>query len=435
MTLRRRVMAALVALVALFTAIQGSIAVLSMHEQEDELVEELLRAETLRLASRIAGSGPALQASQDRILLPERYDAWWQGDAGTLPAPLPAPLQSLPDGPHSYTTSAAEYHVMVVPAGGGRLFVRHDTTRNEEKVKDFTRQVVVLALAFIALAAFIARYVAALLVAPLEQVARLLDHWAPASEPGATPPVDEEGRVFDAFRRVQLRWERGLAAEGERLADLHHEIRTPLTALRTDLEMLQGLQAGAADPRLQRSLAAVDAIADALQSTRAPRGGMSGQPEPVRLADCVDDAWASLGEVPEKRGLALVNEVPPQAEALLDRQALMVILRNLFRNAAEHAAPATLTVRHTGGELVVADDGPGIAAEDLAFVFERYYRGRLADARTPAQADDTPGDDERGLGLAIARQMAEANGWRLSVAAAAPRGTQFVLAFPDVTKT
>jgi putative exporter of polyketide antibiotics len=86
MTLRRRVMAALVALVALFTAIQGSIAVLSMHEQEDELVEELLRAETLRLASRIAGSGPAILASQDRILLPERYDACRTGHIPTPPA-------------------------------------------------------------------------------------------------------------------------------------------------------------------------------------------------------------------------------------------------------------------------------------------------------------------------------------------------------------
>ena len=107
------------------------------------------------------------------------------------------------------------------------------------------------------------------------------------------------------------------------------------------------------------------------------------------------------------------------------RQALMAILRNLFRNAAEHAAPATLRVSLDGAVLVVADDGPGIAAEDRAFVFERYYRGRLADA--PGAPADPGGDYRRGLGLAIARELAVANGWQLDVAPSVPRGTQFRL--------
>lgn len=418
------------ALVALFTVIQGSIAVLSMHEQEDELVEELVRAESQRLAARIERSGPAILTGEDRILLPERYEAWWTGAGQALPRPPPPALAGLPDGPHVVTAGDDEFHVIVMPAAGGRLVVRHDTTRNEARVKAFMNQVIVLGLGFIALAAVIARYVARLLVAPLEQVAQLLDHWAPASAPGTAAAVDEEKRVFEAFQRVQLRWERGLAAEGERIADLHHEIRTPLAALRTDLEMLQGSDAPQAQ-RLQRSLAAVDAIAGALESLRALRGGLSGARERVRLVDCVDDAWASLGDVPEQRGLALVNEVAPQAEAWLDRQALMVILRNLFRNAAEHAAPATLRVGLDGGDLVVEDDGPGIAAADLAFVFERYYRGRLADAPAAVAADAAQGDYARGLGLAIARQVAEANGWRLSVAPGASRGTRFVVSFSD----
>lgn len=429
MTLRRRVRVAIVVLTALFTIIQCSLAVLAMHEQEDDLVDDLVLAASRHLARELEQSGPeVLGAGRQRVLLPEGYEAWWiAADGRMLPGPLPESMRTLSDGPHIDSALFDEYHILVAPAAGGRLFVRYNAERNEQKVKDFAVQVFALALFFIAMAAWISRYVSGLLVAPLEKVARLLDHWAPASEPGAAPAVDEERRVLDAFARVQLRWEQGVARESERFADMHHEIRTPLAALRTDLEMLE---AGAADApqaeRLRRSLAAVDAIAGALESMRALHSGRAGQPQRVPLLDCVDDAWASLGELPEQRRLSLRNEVDAQAHALVDRQALMAILRNLFRNAAEHAAPAQLRVSYADGRLVVADDGAGIAPEDRAFVFERYYRGRLADSSAPAQAAGN--DYQRGLGLAIARRVAEANGWSLTVEAEQPKGTRFVIA-------
>jgi signal transduction histidine kinase len=78
-------------------------------------------------------------------------------------------------------------------------------------------------------------------------------------------------------------------------------------------------------------------------------------------------------------------------------------------------------VTRTADGLQIADDGPGIAAEDLPFVFERYYRGRLSD--TPGQPRS-----ERGLGLAIAKHAAEVNGWKLS-ADSTQRGTCFSLVF------
>lgn len=433
MSLRRRVMLALVSLVALFTFVQGGIAVLSLHEQEDGLVDELVLAEARRLADRLAQGGPGLLGDGGRGLLPAHYEAWWVGEGvgagAALPGLPPAGMQALADGPHLDSTSAGEYHIMVMPAAGGRLYVRYDAILNENRVRAFAAQVFVLALAFVGLAAWVAWVVAALLVAPLEKVAQLLDHWAPASAPGEAAPADEAQRVFKAFQRVQARWELGLARENERLSDLHHEIRTPLAALRTDLEMLQGQGDPAAAPRLQRALVAVDAVSGALASMRALRTGQVQPAEAVRLADCIDDAWTSLGELPQQRALALSNEVGRSESIAVDRQALMAILRNLFRNAAEHAAPARLRVSHAPGQLVVADDGPGIPEEERAFVFDRYYRGRRADAATPPGGPRLADDFARGLGLAIARQVAEAQGWHLGVAAAAPRGTAFTISF------
>ncbi|MFZ4287192.1 sensor histidine kinase [Variovorax sp. HJSM1_2] len=441
MTLRRRVMLAMVALVALFTAIQGSLAVLSMHDQEDDLVDDLVLAETRRLASRVTQDGTDILDDDIHTLLPDDYQAWWVGpDGRAIPAPLPKSLEKLPSGPHIDSAEGGEYHIMIMPVAGGHLFVRYNAARNEDKVQLFALHVFLLALVVIVLAAWIAHYLAGLLIAPLEKVAQLLDHWAPASEPGAISAQDEEQRVLDAFERVQVRWEHGLARERERFADIHHEIRTPLAALRTDLEMLQMLDQrrpgpaappgsdAAFGPRLQRAMSTVDAIAGALESMHSLQTGRNASVENVPLSVCVADAWASLGELPTARALTLSNEVDAQACALVDRQALMAILRNLFRNAAEHAAPAILLVRFEDGQILVSDNGPGIPAQDMPFVFERYYRGRLADTSEPRPADSS-NEYERGLGLAIARQVAEANGWRLTVGDAHPKGTQFRLSF------
>ncbi len=428
MTLKRRVMVALVSLVALFTLAQGLLAVWSMHEQEDDLVDGMVMTEARRLAQRIEANGPAVLSEGGPLLLPDHVEAWWHGaDGRTLPRPAPPEIARLANGPHRESTADSQLHILVMPVAGGRLFVRYDAARNEDKVQDFAWQVLMLAGLFIGVAALIARYVADLLVAPLERVAVLMDHWAPAMQPASTRPPAEEARLLDAFERVQTRWEHGLARENEMLANLHHEVRTPLAALRTDLEMLldmPGLADGPHARRLQRAMRSVDAVAGALEAVRALRDGHAARPEAVPLADCVEDAWASLGELPAAHGLVLLNEVDGQAQVQADRQALMTILRNLMRNAAEHAAPARCRVAWEDGGLAVEDDGSGIADDELANVFERYYRGRRADAPSddPAAAADT-----RGLGLAIARQTAELHGWQLSVRHAPVRGTRFEL--------
>ncbi|ASM76866.1 two-component system sensor protein [Vitreoscilla filiformis] len=202
------------------------------------------------------------------------------------------------------------------------------------------------------------------------------------------------------------------------------QLRTPLTALRTDLEML-ALATGdetARRLRLQRALTAVDAVAGALDSVRTLHAAPVHPPQWVNLARCVQDAWDSLGDLPSRHALSLCNDIDVAVHVMADRHALLTILRNLMRNAAEHAAPAQCRVWNTPDGVVFEDDGPGVSAPELALLFERYWRGRLADSPTPAE----PGD-ARGLGLAIARQMAEMQGWRLHAEAVVPHGLRFVV--------
>ncbi|HYG46005.1 MAG TPA: HAMP domain-containing sensor histidine kinase, partial [Bordetella sp.] len=165
--------------------------------------------------------------------------------------------------------------------------------------------------------------------------------------------------------------------------------------------------------RLTRIVANVDHIVASLESARSMARDQPRPAEQVDLATCMDDAWRGLEVEADAAGLSFYNRIPAGAAYLLDRYALLTVLRNLVRNAIEHAAPATLTAAlMADGTLELRDTGKGIATEELPFVFQRYYSGRL---------DDTPGalpDDggfPRGLGLAIAKRVCDMQGWHLQV--------------------
>lgn len=427
MNLKRRVALALVAVVALFIAAQGMLAYLSLVDQEDDLVDELVLAQARQLAGH-AERGDLRGPGGSALLRPGPNLAAWFVDASgaASPAPLPAHLAPLADGPHRLGRPYQELHVVVLPTAGGRLYVQYDAEQNEAKVREFGGYLIGLGAICLALGAAISWQVADWAVGPIERLTARLASWAP-DEGGVAPASDEESRLLGAFARVQGRFEQAIAHEREFIANLGHEIRTPLAALRTDLELLEPAVDAAGKPRLRRALAAVDAVAGALESARSLSRERHVTAAPVDLACCVDDAWASLQALPGAERLEFANEVAPGTIVEADRHALLTILRNLFRNAVEHAAPARCVVRHRDGAIEVADDGRGIAPADLPFVFDRYYRGRMLDT-----AEAAP-DGQRGLGLAIARQVADLNGWELAVEPASARdprhvqGTRFVL--------
>jgi signal transduction histidine kinase len=431
MTLKRRVTLALSALVALFVIVQGVLAYLSLEEQEDDLVDQLVLTEAQALATR-AARGELDGERADELLDPgPSLSAWLvRPDGSARPQPLPEYLQPLGDGPHRPGRPERHLHVVVQTTAAGRLYVQYDAEQNEEKVRQFGYYLIGLGAICIAFGIVLSWRVAGWVVAPIERLTVRLADWAPEATATDGPGTDEESRLLGAFSRVQGRFERAIAREREFVANVGHEVRTPLAGLRTDLEMLQALTAADAPQRgrIDRALAAVDSITDALATAASVARREPSNARPVDLARCVDDAWASLESLPGIEQLRFANEVPHASWVRADRHALLTILRNLIRNAVEHAAPARCVVRLTAHGIEVIDDGPGIAAADLPYVFDRYFRGRRVDS------PGVPADGERGLGLAIARQVADQNGWALNVEPASfdgtgfGRGTRFVLA-------
>ncbi len=433
-TLQRRISVALTAVVLLFVAIQGYLVYLSLERQEDDLVDDVVMSETRRLINRIAeGTEPDLL--EDGVLrLGPNLTAWLV--APGLPASrVPAWLRVLEPGPHRQHLDERVLHSAIQDTAVGRLYVEYDATANEAFVYEFGSFLLVTGIAFVLLGWILSVWVAGIVVAPISRLAQQLSNWSPSSTAPTVGASDEETLLLQAFDQAQRRMDQAVAHEREFAANVRHEVRTPLAALRTDAELVlltETSLSASTRQRLGRIISATDSVAEAVEAAHALASQTPARREPVDLASCVENAWASLQHLNSAGRMQLRVELPrgePDGP-VLDRQALMTVLRNLLRNAIVHAAPGVCTIRRTALGLTVSDNGPGIAAEILPRIFDRYFSGRLSDTSGRQAAEPSAGGQRNhGLGLAIAEQIATQQNWRLSVRSVPGQGTTFSLDF------
>ncbi|MCD0502189.1 sensor histidine kinase [Bordetella petrii] len=409
----QRVVWALTGAVAVFVAALALLAYLTFDQMEDGLVNQILTTEAQRVAQHVA-TDPDFLDTRGLKELGGSMRAWLRDTA--VPADMPEQLQGLAPGLHELQPGIETWHVLVMDTERGRLYVLYDASDHESRVRDFGLVVLGMGALCIIAAYALARRVAAIAVGPLLDLTRRLADWAPGSPDMAVTRDDEAGRLIEAFNRVQNQVDRSIAREREFAANISHEMRTPLAAIRSDSEIMLLDTALPADPRqrLSRILTNVDHIVASFESARSVAREQRRPAEPVDLAVCVGEAWRGLEAMAEASRLVFDNQIPAGTTRTLDKYALLTVMRNLIRNAIEHATPATLTARLTpDGAIELCDTGKGIASHELPFVFQRYYSGRLGDT----VAQDTPAGDDfaHGLGLAIAKSVCDMQGWKLDV--------------------
>ena len=236
-------------------------------------------------------------------------------------------------------------------------------------------------------------------------------------------------RALVPIRQSLVGQREALRRQREFAADASHELRTPLTVIRVSVDDLerhpkdQVANVGTALTDIRDEVDHMTAmVEDLLLLARSDSGAIELERVPVDLGDVASSGASALTRVAADRGVGLVVD-PAPAEVVGDPARLRQLVGILVDNALRHAPGGSqvgVRVRAEEGNaiLVVEDEGPGIRAEDLPRVFDRFYR-----------AAGAPGGGT-GLGLAIAAWIVERHGGRIAAANHEPHGARFTVQLP-----
>ena len=241
---------------------------------------------------------------------------------------------------------------------------------------------------------------------------------------------DELQRLTVTVNDLLARLEGLFGAQRRFVADVSHELRTPLAAMQGNMEVLE--RGAARDPQLleesladmRHEVARLIRMVNDLLFLAQSEAGFQLRREPVELDTLLLEIHRELQHLANGIQLRLGDE--DQVVIQGDRDRIKQALLNLGVNAIQHTPPGgtvTLSLAREGGDAVlsVADTGAGIAPEDLAHVFERFYRSDRARTRNRGGA---------GLGLAIVKWIAEAHNGRVEVTSTLGAGSRFILRLP-----
>jgi signal transduction histidine kinase len=247
---------------------------------------------------------------------------------------------------------------------------------------------------------------------------------------------DEVGRLAAAFNRMSAELAGLEQSRRDLVANVSHELKTPITAIRAHLEnLLDGVERP--DPAtLEVMLGQADRLGrlvdQLLELSKLESGEIPLQRERLALRPLVDELITEIDVARSDRSVSLRNEVPEDLPALFaDRERLHQVLFNLVDNAVRFTAEGgdvRVTAQPVNGsvQIAVADTGAGIPAEHLPRLFERFYRA------DPARSRD---DGGTGIGLAIARSVVEAHGGTIRAESEPGRGSVFTFDVPASTTT
>lgn len=242
---------------------------------------------------------------------------------------------------------------------------------------------------------------------------------------------DEIYQLATTINELLQRVESGIQREKQFTADASHEIRTPLTAIRGTLEVLLRKQREPAqyEEKISRVIGEVDRLYrmldQLLQLARLESGNIPINRTPIALEvllGTLADKWQPRLQ---EKNVELRLQIPPAAALTTDTALLNIILDNLIGNAIKYGRAGghiDCIWQAENTSLTIKDDGPGIPPQQLPYVFDRFYRA------DDSRSSTVPG---AGLGLSIAKKLADLLSIRLSVSSREGEETEFMLDFPQ----
>jgi two-component system sensor histidine kinase MprB len=446
MALRHRLTLLAAGTVGVTVILVSIVAFLVLRSELRGQVDDALAEQYTRVASRTEASGfvPGLRlpgspfrggAPSGPVQLLTSDGSIFARSQGDLPVPVDDDDRAIAAGRRRFLvrdTRSGGLHLRVLTAavdGGGAIQITRSLSNVDSTLARLRLVLVLLCAAGTLLAAALGRVFGRQVIQPVTDLTAAAEHITQTEDLGRridVPGNDEVGRMAQRFNTMldtlegsRRALDDSVHAQRQLVADASHELRTPVTALRTNIEVL--LAGGELpDDDRRRLLEDVRAeteelsalITDVIELARGdePLSGV----EEVQLDALVAEA---LHRASRRRPAATFKAKlqPTVVEGLPDRLGRAV--DNLLDNAAKYSPDATtIEVGLRDGVLTIRDHGPGIPAADRPHVFDRFYRGSGARGR--------PGS---GLGLAIVRQVAETHGGTISVDAAPGGGSVFTL--------
>ncbi len=452
MALRRRLALAAAAAVGVAVLIAVSVCYLVVRSQLRGQVDDALKAQAvavergdrLSLAQPLPGIPPSAGG-------PAPYVQIVAADGSTFPRQgdiaLPVDTRTRTLARSGSGTFLADVHIshshlrqltfaLLVSVAGQREPVAVQLARPLNGIDHILSELrLILALLCaggIALAAALGRLAARRVLAPLAEVTQAAQHIGETDDLSRRIAVradDEVGQLATRFNAMLARLQGSRAALDESVhaqrqlvADASHELRTPVTSLRTNIEVLLAGGELSSEDRdrlladvVEQSEELSALVGDLIELARGDDPG--GSPEESRLDGIVaESVTRARRNSPGVRFEAVLE--PVVLDGIPERMGRAV--NNLLDNAARHSPPgAPVEVRVDTDGVRVRDHGPGVPEEDQPYVFDRFFRGV-----------NSRGRQGSGLGLAIVRQVAEQHGGSATVANAPGGGAIFSLRLP-----
>jgi len=274
---------------------------------------------------------------------------------------------------------------------------------------------------------------------PVDQIARTAEEIGAQNLSERLPlrgSGDELDRLSATLNSMFARLEAAFRRITQFTADASHELRTPVAIIRTTAEVTRSKTrtteeyARALDGILTESERTSLLIEDLMLLARADAGADSMAHEPVNLAECLHDACAEVRVLAEYKKICLQTGELKQCTVLGDEQAIRRLFLILLDNAIKYTGSGgkvqvNLSLDAAAGKrtavIEIRDTGIGISAEDLLHIFERFYRAAKDRSRTTGGA---------GLGLSIARWIAERHGGEIEAESTPGAGSIFRVRLP-----